>query len=240
VKLGPLQDPDVGRPRAAQVWTWALAGGGGAGLAAWIAGEYLLDWFTPAARPAAADTIRSAAVQNAALAFGLLGALMGGSLGFAGGMIRPSLRAALAAGLAGAVLGLAAGAGASLGVLPAYNHMLSRPRGTDSGILWAIAALGAVWGAAGAAGGVAFGLGMGGRRRAVAGLIGGAIGGLLGAVAFETLGSIAFPTAGTTQAISDTRESRLVARALVALFVSAGVAAFVAPTRFQDDHAPHA
>ncbi|WP_337173277.1 hypothetical protein [Paludisphaera sp.] len=250
VKLGPLQDPDIGRPRAAQVWTWALAGGGTAGFVAWIAGEYLLDWFAPELRSAAASgrmpgpdaptpvTIRAAAVRNAALAFGLLGALLGGFLGFAGGMIRFSARAGAVASLAGAVLGLLAGAAASLVVLPAYSRLLTRLDGADSEILWAMAALGAVWAAAGAAGGASFGLGMGGRRRVVAGLLGGALGGLLGAVAFEMVGAIAFPLAATTQLISETRESRLVARALVSLFVSAGVAAFVAPTRF-DDHPEH-
>lgn len=247
VKLGPLQDADVKRPRAAQVWAWALAGGGLAGLAAWLLGEYALGWFSSDLQSVApakmggvddltADATRMAAVKNAALAFGLLGSLLGGLLGLAGGMIRPSLRAGMVAGLAGAILGLAAGAGASLGVLPVYNRILTRAEGNDAEILWAIAALGAVWGAAGAAGGAAFGLGMGGRRRVAAGLIGGALGGLLGAVAFELFGAIAFPLAGTTQPLSDTRESRLVARAMVALFVSAGVAAFVAPTRFEGTH----
>lgn len=252
VKLGPLQDADVKRPRAAQVWAWAMAGGGAAGLAAWLLGEYALDWFSPELLPAAAagrmggedaptpDSTRMAAVKNAALAFGLLGSLLGGLLGLAGGLIRPSLRAGLAAGLVGAALGLAAGASASLGVLPIYDRLLSRPGAVDVEILWAIVALGAVWGAAGAAGGVAFGLGMGGRRRAAAGLIGGALGGLLGAVAFEMIGAIAFPLAATTQPISESRESRLVARALVALFVSAGVAMFVAPTRFEGAHEPPA
>ncbi|OJW17827.1 MAG: hypothetical protein BGO49_30475 [Planctomycetales bacterium 71-10] len=248
VKLGPLQDPDVKRPRAAQVWAWAMAGGGLAGLAAWLLGEYALDWFSPELISASAggrmggpdaptpDTTRMAAVKNAALAFGLLGSLLGGLLGVAGGMIRPSLRAGLAAGLVGAALGMAAGASASLGVLPVYNRILNRPGAADAEVLWAITALGTVWGAAGAAGGVAFGLGMGGWRRAAAGLVGGALGGLLGAVAFEMVGAIAFPLAATTQPISESQESRLVARALVALFVSAGVAAFVAPTRFEGTH----
>jgi hypothetical protein len=225
-----------------------MAGGGLAGLAAWLLGEYALDWFSPELVSAAVggrmggpdaptpDSTRMAAVKNAALAFGLLGALLGGLLGLAGGMIRPSLRAGLAAGLIGAALGMAAGASASLGVLPVYNRILNRPGAADAEILWAIAALGVVWGAAGAAGGAAFGLGMGGWRRVAAGLVGGALGGLLGAVAFEMLGAIAFPLAATTQPISESRESRLVARALVALFVSAGVAAFVAPTRFEGTH----
>ncbi len=245
--LGPLQDTGVDRPRAAQVWTWALVGGGTAGLVAWIAGEYVLDWFSPELRDAAAGgrmggpdaptpaTTRAAAVENAALAFGLLGALLGGFLGFAGGMIRPSLRAGVSAALVGMALGMAAGGAVTLGVVPAYDRALDRPDGPQYELLFAMLALGAVWGAAGAAGGIAFGLGMGGRRRIVAGLIGGALGGLLGAVAFEMLGAVAFPMADTTQPISSTRESRLVARALVALFISAGVAALVAPTRFQED-----
>ncbi|MDG3005000.1 hypothetical protein [Paludisphaera mucosa] len=255
VKLGPLQDPGVTRPRSAQVWAWALAGGGLAGLASWLAGEYLLGWFVAEIAPeppggggggprglVVADftAMTTALVRNAALAFGLLGGLMGLLLGIAGGMIRSSPRAGAAAGLAGSALGVAAGVGASLGILPFYARILNRPEMMDVEILYAIGALGLVWGAIGAAGGAAFGFGMGGVRRAALGVVGGFLGGMLGAAAYELLAAAAFPLDGTTQPISNSRESRLLARALVALFTSAGIAAFVVPTRFEPAPEPPA
>jgi len=246
VKLGPLQDPDVARPRAAQVWAWALAGGGLAGLLSWMAGESLLQWFpaelsTVGAGPgmsgqveaASPEALADAATRNAALAFGLLGGLAGWLLGVAGGMVRSSPRSGLAAAVVGSALGVAAGAGVSLAVLPIYAQYQGRPDLGDMDIAYATAALGAVWGALGAAGGLAFGIGMGGWKRGALGLAGGLLGGLLGAAAFEMLGAVAFPLDGTTQPLSTSRESRLAARALAALFISAGVAALVAPTRFE-------
>ncbi|WP_165073890.1 hypothetical protein [Paludisphaera rhizosphaerae] len=236
VKLGPLQDPGVSRPRAAQVWAWALAGGGLAGLASWTIGEFLLNWFVPDSQ--LAEAVTTALTHNTAAAFGLLGGLMGLLLGVAGAMIRQSSRAAVAAGLMGLVLGAAAGAAASMAVVPVYAKYLGQAETQAHAILYASLALGAVWAAIGAAGGMVFGAGMGGWKRATLGLVGGVLGGLLGAAAFELVATVAFPQSGATRPISDSRESRLVARALAALFISAGVALFVAPTRFEEEHEP--
>ncbi len=253
VKLGPLQDPGVARPRAAQVWAWALAGGGLAGLASWIAGEWMLNWFVADAPPPPAagggptglseadfTAMIRALVGNAAVAFGFLGGLLGLLLGIAGGMVRSAPRMGLTAGLLGAALGAAAGVGASMGVLPIYARAMTRPDMMDLDVAYAVLALGAVWGAVGATGGLAFGVAMGGGRRALLGMAGGLIGGILGAAAFELIAAAAFPLDGTTQPISNSRESRLLARALVALFTSAGVAALVAPTRFEEPAGPPA
>ncbi|AMV37757.1 hypothetical protein VT85_09995 [Planctomyces sp. SH-PL62] len=79
---------------------------------------------------------------------------------------------------------------------------------------------------------------MGGLRRAGLGLAGGLLGGILGAAAFEMLAAMAFPLDGATQAVSNSRESRLMARALSALFISAGVAALLVPTRFEEPSGP--
>ncbi|AMV37758.1 hypothetical protein [Planctomyces sp. SH-PL62] len=160
LKLGPLQDRGVARPRSAQVWAWALAGGGLAGLASFMIGESLVGWFVaqpPPPPPAGAGpsglseadytATTRALVGNAALAFGLLGGLLGLLLGAAGGMVRSSLRSAVGAGLIGALLGAAAGVGASAAVVPTYARILNRPDTMDFDLAYAVVALGAIWGA---------------------------------------------------------------------------------------------
>jgi hypothetical protein len=82
------------------------------------------------------------------------------------------------------------------------------------------------WGIAGAAGGLAFGLGLGlDRRRLVRASIGCLIGGALGATAIELLGAIALPLAGTPRPLALSWEARLVARLLVATLAALGAAA---------------
>ena len=51
------------------------------------------------------------------------------------------------------------------------------------------------WAAVGAAGGLAFGIGLGGRARAVRGLLGGLLGAIAGAFLYEIIGALALPDA---------------------------------------------
>jgi hypothetical protein len=62
-------------------------------------------------------------------------------------------------------------------------------------------------------------------------LLGGAVGAALGAALYEIVGCVAFPLARTTQLISVTWETRLMARLLVCLFAAIGVVVFLIPAK---------
>ena len=55
-------------------------------------------------------------------------------------------------------------------------------------------------------------------------ILGGLVGGLLGAVVYEMIGAFVFPMDKTTQPISETWGTRLIARLAVAIFAAAGAA----------------
>jgi hypothetical protein len=98
---------------------------------------------------------------------------------------------------------------------------------------------GGTWGAVGAAGGLAFGIGLGGRGRAARALLGGLIGAVLGAILYELIGALALPGAKIMQPISEARVVRLLAQVLAVIPAAAGVAALVAePTSRQSQPSP--
>jgi hypothetical protein len=164
--------------------------------------------------------------RNGALVFGVLGVCLGGCLGVAGGLARRSSRAAVAAGLLGAVLGLALGAGLSLSLLPWF--LKARFADTEHDLVISLAMHCVIWGMAGAAGGLAFAVGLGDRRLPGRTLIAGLAGGALGAAAFELLGAAFFTAARTGEAISESWPTRLMARLLVTVGTAAVVALFLA------------
>ena len=84
-----------------------------------------------------------------------------------------------------------------------------------------------IWAAVGAAGGMAFGIGVGGRDRILRAAVGGLVGAALGAVAFELIGAVFFPMAETPKPVSESMVTRLLARLLVAV-PAAGFAAVMA------------
>jgi hypothetical protein len=227
----PARDPSAGR-----LWVLSLAAGLVAGLAAWIIGEQSLHLFTPARewrtgkidvvsrlKPTVA-TVRAADTKNAALGFSILGASLGLTLGGAGGLARRSSQPALRAGLAGLVLGGALVPAVTLAALPWYYRAKDLDRSRDD-LLLSLGTHVSIWSMAGVAGGLALGLGLGGRGRLVAALGGGLVGAVLGTVVFEFLGAVAFPIeAYTAEPVSNTPGSRLLARLLVAMGTSAGAA----------------
>jgi hypothetical protein len=154
------------------------------------------------------------------MAFGFRGAVLGAALGLAGGLARRKIAAG--AGLAGLVLGGAAGGGAAFGAFTAYL----RHRDPISGdLLLPLLCHAAAWAALGAAGGLAFGLGLFAERgpaarSALAGLIVAA----LGAAAFQIAGAFAFPGAKTDMPLASEPAARLAAEALCGLSVAAGAA----------------
>jgi hypothetical protein len=82
---------------------------------------------------------------------------------------------------------------------------------------------GAIWGAVGGAAALALGLASGGGwPRAVRCLLGGVLGALLGTAAYEIVGAVLFATAETSEPISTTATTRLIARLLVGVFTVLG------------------
>ena len=220
---------------------WALAVGAGflAGVLSWVAGEMALTAFKPELEeahgmgvvlllPSRKGEIK-ADTQNAALAFGLLGAILGLGLGITGGLVSGAIRIrrGAIAGLIGLAVGGALGVGASLAFVPVFNQArMANPLSLDLTIPMLVHA--GIWAAVGAGGGLAFGIGSGGDRRRIARTtIGGLVGGALAAVAYETIGALAFPLADTPRPLSLTWRSRLLARLLVATLAAAGAAAAV-------------
>jgi hypothetical protein len=212
----------------------ALTAGVVAGLAAWLGGERSLHHFTPSLqwrigkvdavyrlKPTAAS-VQVAATRNAALGFGLLGASLGLALGAAGGFAGRSPHRALWGAVTGLVLGGSAEAAVTFAALPLYYQAKDLDRSRDD-LPLALCTHVCLWSVAGLAGGLAFGLGLGGPRRVVSALLGGLVGAALGAVVFELLGAVAFPIqAYTAEPISNTPGSRLLARLLVAVGTAAG------------------
>jgi hypothetical protein len=217
---------------AVRVWVLALTAGLISGFASWLIGETLHGRFRPVeatsgARASAEMKARSVAEAKAAeafeasLAFGSLGAVLGLTLGLAGGSARGSARAALIAAIVGSFLGGAAGAGMSRVLLPIYFRILDPDHGD---LTLAILILGGIWPVIGAAGGAAFGIGLGERGRAVRALLGGLLGALAGVLVYEIVGALVFPLDKTSNPLSATWGTRLFARLAVTTFASAGAA----------------
>ena len=225
---------DLGLPgarprRPGLVWVVLMLAALGAGTVAWLGGEALLDRFRPDEKASSerfvfAEFSRQLAIattNNAAAAFGLLGAALGVTLGVAGGWVRRSRGAAVGAGLVGLVLGGGAGVLASFGLMPVYSEHKD-PSGTDLG--QAILFHGGLWGSLGLAGGLAFGLGRHGMRPGpvLVAAVGGLVGALVGTFVFEVVGALGFPFARTTEPISASASTRLLARLAVAVGTALG------------------
>ena len=83
---------------------------------------------------------------------------------------------------------------------------------------------GGIWSAIGAAGGLAFSVGLGGRGRAVRALLGGLLGAFGGTMIYELIGGLAFPVAEADRPVSATWGTRLIARLAVASLAAVGTA----------------
>ena len=199
-------EPADDRPKAGPLWAWSLAAGLIAGLIAWVGGEATLDNYRVSEEAAgrAFDfsqlnvEMRAANARNAAIAFGLLGAALGLALGLAAGMARGRPRSGLVGGVIGLVLGGAAGGLVPFVAVPIYYDQVDPTAPT---LLLPMMVNGAVWAPIGLAAGIAFGLGLGGRRRIGAAMVGGLVGGVLGTAVVETINAVAFPLARSEQFI---------------------------------------
>jgi hypothetical protein len=221
-----------------RIWVLALSAGVFAGLAAWLGGEGTLDHFSPALEwrigkvdavyrlKPTSGSLRVAATKNAALGFGILGGALGLALGAAGAFAGRAPRRAFLAGLTGLTVGALVEAAVTFVAVPQYYRAKDLDRSQDD-LPLALRTHAGIWSLAGAAGGLAFGLGMGrgGFRRTAMAAVGGMMGAGLGAVVFELLGAVTFPIeAYTAEPISNTPGSRFLARLLVAVGTAIGVA----------------
>jgi hypothetical protein len=200
-----------------------LCAGTLAGVVAWIAGEAIHGAFAPQMlssfdieggemrRRVVASTRR-----EATLAFGILGASVGLALGLAGGRGRPRL----AGGAAGLFLGAAVGAGVAWVVLAIYARNVNRD--VDDLIL-PLLTHGSIWGAVGAVGGLAFGIGRGQPRQLGLMILGGLLGALGATVLYDVAVGLAFPLAKTAEPLSESWLTRLLAYLLVACGAATGV-----------------
>jgi hypothetical protein len=202
-----------------RAYVLALFVGLAAGLVAWAIGETLLvpESLMGHRGGNSPTSLAEVGTRNAMVSFGILGAAMGSGLGLVGGAIRRSFVATVIAGLTGLVLGGAVGATSARLILPIYYANI---RTTD--LTYSLMVHGGIWVPLGAAAGLAFAVGRGGRGRMTLGLMGGIAGALLATVTYEFAGIWLFPQAMMDRPVSASWQSRLMARIIVATLVAAG------------------
>jgi len=229
---------DRGGKTTSRLWMFALIAGILAALISWGAGEAAQGQFpatlnqvplelqTQATLVAAKQAVTtSTMIKKGAVAYGLLGGLLGLFLGLAGGLARRSKEDAIKAGVVGLALGAALGAGLSYVLVPTYFRMFAQlavdQQGNDMKPSLMVHA--GIWAAVGLAGGIALGLGEGGRNRILQAAIGGILGALLATVIYEVVGvTLLSAEAKSGQPIASQLTPRLMAHMLVGVFVALG------------------
>ena len=121
--------------------------------------------------------------NEAAAAYGLLGAALGVVLGLAGGLARGSRDPSLGSAAVGGVLGSMAGAGLSMVIVPLFFRFSN---GTTSAPLLFLTHA-AIFAGVGAAGGTGLGWAWGDRKRIVRCMLGGFVAALVGTVAVDII-----------------------------------------------------
>jgi hypothetical protein len=130
-------------------------------------------------------------------------------------MARRSKSGAVTGGLFGMICCAALGAGVSLALLP--KSLQAQYGESVDDLLMSLIMHGLIWGLVGAAAGTALAVGLGERRRIPQFLTAGLIGAVVGAAAFDLIGATCWIDAGSTDAISYTWPTRLLARLLVTI-----------------------
>ena len=239
---GETSDPSVAAVGPARRWALAMTAGLLAGLVAWLGGEACLNLIKPPRHAANSKglvlnvtdrrEIANVEAKNAGLAFAILGGSLGLGFGVAGGLTRRSRRAATIAAVLGLVVGAAGGAGMSLALLAPYNHYKARnPDDAARDLILPLLVHAGIWSAVGSLAGLVYGFGLGERRRLSRIVLGGLAGAAFGTVAYELIGAAAFPAAQTTQFVSATWPTRLLARLAVAVSAAVGVALAIDESR---------
>jgi hypothetical protein len=154
--------------------------------------------------------------RRSALAFGALGGLLGLALGLAGRLISRVDGQAARGALAGLVLGGGLGVLAAFPCVPLFYRFLSPGGDLVVPILtyaWLLLPLGA-------AGGLALGVGMGGRRAPIRCLLGGLLGAAVAVVVLVIANSLAFPLDQEPAPVPAERLARLIIHLSVTLSVA--------------------
>jgi hypothetical protein len=166
------------------------------------------------------ETLSIAEAKNAELVFAILGGALGLLLGAAGGLASRSVSRAVKAATTGLIGGVAVGTLLPLALLVPYSRLQEWRYSDDLLVPLLMHAL--FWGALGAVGGLAFAIGLGSRHRLRLAFVA-LLGACLGTAIFEVLGATLDLMASTTDPISKTWLTRLIARVLVAMGTSAAI-----------------
>jgi hypothetical protein len=159
-----------------------------------------------------------------------MGGILGLALGLAGGLAQRSPSSAARSAILGLLLGAAVAGSTALVVLPIFFSRYD-PHSNELGP--SLLTHGAIWSAVGAIGGLAFGLGLGGRGRWKATLVGGFVGAAAATVIYEIVGALAFATSKTDLPLSASITTRGMAQLLVAILTAIGAVVAVNPSTRQ-------
>jgi hypothetical protein len=221
-----------------RIWFLVLVLALVAGVAAWLAGEFTLDYFKPSEEAASAPydfralnrEMAEVGAYNGAVAFGTLGGLLGLGLGLAGGLIRRSAGGALLGAIVGLILGTAAGALPSFVLMPwHWRHRNDDPSATL--LLTPLLLHLGLWCAIGLGAGLAFAVGSGASKpsRYFEMALAGVVGAMVGTFVYEMVGAFVFPMDRTVEPFAATAGTRLLARLCVAGFVGLGAVRSLPP-----------
>jgi len=232
----PVEAPGSGVPVTWRTWALAMAGVIVGGIASVVILEMLMVSYEPSVRPdlgnrpAPEDVakIGKAYIQRGSLSYAATGTLVGLMLGLAGGIARRSVKAAALAGLVGLLVGgIVEGGVARLSLWLIYMKFEPGPEE----MLHSLLSHEALWDAVGLTGGLAFGLGLGGKHRWWKTAFGGLIGAAMATVVFEFLGALVFSTHGTHQPLADSLETRALAQIMIPLGTAIGAVLAARPPR---------
>jgi hypothetical protein len=218
------QQPPI---KVSQLLVFAFVAALLAGVASLLVGELILNRYQSDLNPPIQNNPRpedvrrwkDARLYSATFTFTTLGGLLGLTLGLAGGLARRSVSASAMAAILGLLLGSTIAASFSL-ILVSIFFRAHDPHSND--LIFPLLTHGAIWSAVGAVGGLAFGLGLGGRGRWKATLVGGLTGAAAATVVYELVGALFFASNKTDLPLSSSSTTRGMALLLVASLSSIG------------------
>jgi hypothetical protein len=228
---------ELASDRIGRLLVFAILAGLVAGAASVLIGERIMNFYQsdlnpPIQRNPPPETVRrwkDARVHSAVFTFATLGGLLALALGYAGGFARHSTSASVWAAILGLVLGSTVAGCFSLFLVSMFFKNYD-PQSGD--LVLPLLTHCAIWSAVGGVGGLAFGLGLGGRGCWKATLVGGLVGAAAATVVYELVGAVVFASSKTDLPISSSSTTRGMALLLVASLSSIGaVLALHQPTK---------